>query len=96
MKHETAENKKINLGRNSTFNTFFLMPKAGNITTDYGKIRQGREISKAVASCISKEFITKYLSSSFFIVFEVTLSGTTKKKKKLKLFALIKLILKYH
>ena len=59
---------------------FFLMPKAGNITTDYGKICQGREISKVVASCISKEFIKKYLSSSFFIVFEVTLSGTTKKK----------------
>lgn len=56
------------------------MPKAGNITTDYGKICQGREISKVVASCISKEFIKKYLSLSFFIVFEVTLSGTTKKK----------------
>lgn len=73
--------RKKTLGRNSTFNTFFfLTPKAGNITTDYGKICQGREISKVVASCISKEFIKKYLSSSFFIVFEVTLSGTTKKK----------------
>lgn len=57
------------------------MPKAGNITTDYGKIRQGREISKVVAPCISKEFIKKYIFPHHFsLFFEVTLSGTTKKK----------------
>jgi len=68
LKHETAENKKKTLGRNSAFNTFFsLMPNAGNITTDYGKIRQGREISKVVAPCISKEFISKNIS--FLIIF---------------------------
>lgn len=55
------------------------MPKAGNITTDYGKICQGREISKVVASCISKEFIKKYLSSSFFIVLKLRSVAQQKK-----------------